>query len=102
MVSGGDIRVVVAAPPSGLRFTVNGKTQTVVLTPDPRGMSCVVRGLRKGPKRIGLSAPGWGSAELKVVNHPLSRPIFSGKQLDPWICLRPIDTAEYGRKSHQS
>ncbi len=90
MVSGGDIRVEVEAPAEGLRFTVNGRPQDVALIAAPAGVSGVVTGLRDGANEVTVSAPGRQAARLRIVNHPMSGPIFSGKQLDPWICARPV------------
>jgi hypothetical protein len=82
MVSGGDALVEVRAP-SGVGIRLNGRDVTAVFNPDAKAHALVglVTGLTPG--RNLLEA---GGARLVIENHPISGPIVSGPQLQPFVC----------------
>ncbi|HEX6360405.1 DUF6351 family protein [Actinophytocola sp.] len=85
-VSGGDVLVRVA---NGDRVRVrrNGLDVTSSFTAQPDGsLLGVVRGLRDGTNTISASAARNRHAHARVVNHPRSGPVFSGRQQLPFFC----------------
>lgn len=85
-VSGGDVLLRVADG-DRIRVRANGKDVTSSFTPQPDGsLLGVVRGLRDGGNTITASAAKGRSGTLRVVNHPRSGPVFSGKQQVPFYC----------------
>src|SRR5262245_3945038 len=94
-VSGGDALVRVALPGTGLPtnavLLLNGANVTGSLSPAPGGGALVgvVQGFALGDNllQLKLSPSAKGVlAQLVVVNHPLSGPIFSGPQQQPFVC----------------
>lgn len=50
----------------------------------------LVAGFKEGENRLSAySGENTKARTLTVTNHPLSGPIFSGPQLEPWICATP-------------
>ncbi len=47
----------------------------------------VVTGLALGENVLSATLPGAVGAAITLTNHPLSGPIFSGPQIQPWYCL---------------
>jgi len=45
-----------------------------------------VTGLSLGPNVLTASAPGAKDARITVTNHPNGGPVFSGPQVQPWVC----------------
>lgn len=85
-VSGGDVLLRVA---NGDHVSVraNGKDVTASFTPQPNGtLLGVVRGLRDGGNTITASAAHGRHETVRVVNHPSSGPVFSGRQQVPFYC----------------
>lgn len=93
MVSDGNIRIILSSSagisPEAVRILLNGKPAALTLTPDGSGLTAVVSNLRPGRNEIRASAPGFVPATLIVTNHGRGGPIFSGPQLQPWICAAP-------------
>ncbi|MCA1655566.1 MAG: DUF6351 family protein [Pseudonocardiaceae bacterium] len=84
-VSGGDVLVRVTGTDRA-RVRRNGKDVTSSFTPQPNGsLLGVVSGLRLGGNTITAEARG-RHATLRVVNHPRSGPVFSGRQQRPFFC----------------
>jgi hypothetical protein len=99
-VSGGDALVRVQFPeadiPGKATLTLNGVDVTSSLAPEPGGGALVgvVSGFALGDNLLRLTSnpkgqektrKGWRT-ELTVTNHPLSGPIFSGPQQQPFVC----------------
>lgn len=83
LVSGGDVLTGVSAP---ARMSLNGQEVSDAFVPRGDGrLIGVVRGLRLGDNELTATAAGQG-ARLVITNHPLSGPVFSGPQLQPWVC----------------
>jgi hypothetical protein len=74
------------------RVLVNGKDVTSTLDSDyaKRTLTGLVTGLRLGANSVVAVANGHGhgrpSAHLTLVNHPITGPIFSGPQQQPFVC----------------
>ena len=98
-VSGGDVLVEIrlhddAASAKHLRVARNGVDVTSRFRTMPDGsLLGLVDGLRPGENTIvarangrGMGTPPGRSATLKVVDHPLSGPLFSGSQQQPFFC----------------
>jgi hypothetical protein len=97
MVTGGQalVRVDVprTVPPHRVRVSIDGRDVTDAFASDPHGnrsLLGVVDGLKLGDNTIKVTAKGEGrgrpSAELIVVNHPITGPVFSGPHQTPFIC----------------
>jgi hypothetical protein len=93
-VTGGDVLLRLRPAVSNPRFSAGGENLTASELTDG---AWLVRGLRNGPSRIQVRADG-GSAALKVVNHPISGPVFSGPHV-PLLCTFPEPAAEPSRKA---
>ena len=94
-VSGGDALVRIDVPRNvpvhQVRVTRNGVDVTDQFAPgDDRTLVGLVDGLVDGPNELVVEANGGGrgrpSAQLTLVNHPISGPIFSGPQQQPFVC----------------
>ena len=90
-VSGGDVLVRVDVPAgtqaSAVRIALNGADVTSQLRADlgGRSMTGVVRGLTLGPNQL-VATAGSGTARLSVVNHPITGPVISFPQEQPFVC----------------
>jgi hypothetical protein len=85
-VSGGDVLVRVEHG-DRVRVRSNGRDVTGSFTAQPDGsLLGVVRGLREGRNTITATASRGKHASLRVVNHPRSGPVFSGRQQTPFYC----------------
>jgi len=96
MVTGGDALIQLTIPRNvPLHKAVllrNGTdvTSTLTLDPSARTLTGMVTGLRLGANTLVAESNGRGkgrpTAELTVVNHPVTGPIFSGPQQQPFVC----------------
>src|SRR5258705_12159969 len=92
MVTGGDALVRVDLPAGAtvaeVKLTVKGVDATKQLKADASGRSLMglVTGLNNGSNPLAATAAKKGTAKLTVVNHPITGPIFSGPQEQPFIC----------------
>ncbi len=93
-VSGGDARVTVALPeglpPEDVAVTLDGEDVRSVFSPrgDTGDLEGVVTGLTEGDNLlVASSIEGQATeAELILVNHPATGPIFSGPHQTPFLC----------------
>ena len=96
-VSGGDVLVQVDVPSSvrltDVRVTLNGRDVTGAFRPGqvPGSLVGLVEALQPGKNTLAVSSTGRGrgrapAAKLKLVNHPITGPIFSGPHQTPFIC----------------
>jgi hypothetical protein len=92
-VSGGDARIEVAAPRGlhkQLELWLNGRRLDIDMTPVGDRWQAVVDGLAPGANRLELrhgAGLGLGvAAALELVNHPVTGPMFSGPQQQPFVC----------------
>ena len=93
MVSGGDALVRVELPAGmaarDVKLTVNGADATAKLKADASGraLTGLVTGLTMGPNTLAATGSNKASAKLTVVNHPITGPVFSGPQEQPFVCM---------------
>ena len=103
LVSGGDALVEVVLPagvaPATVRVRVNGADATAAFAVRENGRFMgVVEGLADGDNDVqAFVDPASGAtfrprASLTITNHPIGGPVFSGAQLQPWVCARPAAT----------
>jgi hypothetical protein len=98
-VSGGDALVEVTVPrgvaPDGVRIEAGGREVTDAFRVVDGGpghahthrLRGLVTGLAEGPNRLTAWGGGARPAELTLVNHPRSGPVFSGPQETPYVCV---------------
>jgi Tannase-like family of unknown function (DUF6351) len=93
MVTGGDALVRVELPtgvsPSDVKLAVNGTDATSGLKADASGRSLtgLITGLAPGSNTLTASAAKRSAAKLTVVNRPITGPLFSGPQEQPFVCM---------------
>ena len=96
MVTGGDALVQVSIPRTvplhQATVSVNGEdvTGTLRLDAGERTLTGLVTGLELGENELHVDSNGQGkgrpTADLTLVNHPVTGPIFSGPQQQPFVC----------------
>ncbi|HEX6247223.1 MAG TPA: DUF6351 family protein [Nocardioidaceae bacterium] len=91
LVSAGEALVEVRLPrgtrPRSVRMTLDGRDVTSMFGKRPNGRyEGLLRGLRVGSNRLVASAPGVTGDSTVIVNHPNGGPVFSGPQVQPWVC----------------
>lgn len=85
-VSGGDVLLRVSRD-DHVRVRLGDRDVTAGFTPQPNGtLLGVVRGLRDGANTVTASAGHGRPASVRIVNHPRSGPVFSGRQQVPFYC----------------
>ncbi|HEV2782255.1 MAG TPA: DUF6351 family protein [Actinophytocola sp.] len=104
-VSGGAARVRVALPGSvpldAVTVTVNGADVSDSFGPDDRARHAVegvLRGLPLGVSTVEARVPGHGRFArdtLRLVNHPITGPMFSGPQQPDFFCSTPAHLAGF-------
>ena len=103
LVSGGDALIeVVTSASSGddLRLVINGESQVVdfaaaTASDGSPSYRALVADLRIGENTIEVEGGG-GSAEISVVNYPITGPIISGPHLEPYFCLSELGPGRNG------
>jgi len=100
-VSGGAARVRVVVPPSvpldRARVAVNGTDVTAAFAPDdqaPHALEGVLRDLPAGESTV-RAAARHDRATLRLVNHPVTGPMFSGPQQPDFFCSTPQHLAGF-------
>ena len=101
LISGGDALVQINLPPSvdptrGVKVALNGTliNDMFAVRPDGRYQG-LVTGLNNGDNLLTVRTPQ-GGAKITITNHPIGGPVFSGAQVQPWICATPTPVAESG------
>jgi hypothetical protein len=101
MVTGGDALVRVDLLPGmsadDLKFTISGSNASAKVTADASGrfVTALVSGFKNGTNQLGAqgTVPGPRGGRLvtgsviQVINHPITGPIFSGPQEQPFACM---------------
>jgi hypothetical protein len=93
LVSGGDALVEVVLPQAaaadGLRVDVDGRdvSSSFKQRADSRVVG-LITGLKDGANVV-TARVGRAGARLTITNHPIGGPIFSGQQVQPWVCATP-------------
>jgi hypothetical protein len=110
LISGGDALVQVSLPAkvsiAKVKVDVDGLdvTQAFAVRADGRYLGRVT-GLKVGANVLSVRAPG-GGARITITNYPIGGPIFSGAQIQPWLCTtstnglgpargRPVQRADH-------
>jgi len=94
LVSGGDALVEIVLPQgasaSGLKVDLGGRdvSDAFAQRANARVLG-VVTGLSNGNNALTAKLPGKNGASLTINNHPIGGPVFSGPQIQPWICATP-------------
>ena len=95
LVSAGEALVAVRLPkgtrPRTVTVRVNGRDVTEMFARRANGryeglLRGLLRGLRVGENRVVADAPNRGAARVTITNHPNGGPVFSGPQVQPWVC----------------
>jgi hypothetical protein len=90
LVSGSDVRIAVASPQGQLdelKFWLNGKQIQPPMMRRGRLLESVVSGLVLGRNLLEVRRDGGSPLDSVVlVNHPITGPIFTGPQQQPFIC----------------
>ena len=91
LVTGGEALVQVFLPPGAkaaqTKLDLNGRdvTRDFTLLADGQ-FEGLVTGLVNGANLLTAQLPDGYGAHLTITNHPISGPIISGPQLQPWTC----------------
>ena len=91
LVSGGQALTSIELPtgtdPSSVAVSLNGQDVTSQFAPRPNGQfEGVLSGLADGSNTVQASLPDGTATTATIVNHPIGGPIFSGPQVQPWVC----------------
>jgi hypothetical protein len=90
LISAGDALVAIdigSADPAGVRVTVGDRDVTDAFALRPNGRyEGLVEGLSVGENELTATVPGAPAAQITIVNHPNGGPVFSGPQVQPWVC----------------
>ena len=102
LVSAGEALVAVRIPdgvrPGDVRVRLNGEgvTRRFKVRRNGRFMG-LVTGLRLGGNRLVARAPGLDRRivdRVRIINHPNGGPVFSGPQVQPWVCQPSASDAQ--------
>jgi hypothetical protein len=90
LVSGGDALVQAEPPgsaaPATLKVTVNGTDVTSALRAEGRSLVGVITGLTNGSNTLTVTGGGRTSS-VTLVNHPITGPMISAPQEQPFVCM---------------
>ncbi len=86
LISGGDALIEVIAGDKRPAMMLNGKNVSGLFQQTPDGhWRGLLTGLKLGKNTFTAQLPG-GDAVAELMNHPNGGPIFSGPQIQPWVC----------------
>lgn len=77
---------VMAPPPADAQTDVSALERHGKEIADEGAALATASGLQGGPNTVSSSLPDGSSANSTIVTHPLGGPIFSGPQIQPWVC----------------
>ena len=90
MVSGGDALVRIVLPggtaTDRVRVERDGADVTGRFHQTDGGLEGLVTDLQSGPNRLSVAIGNGPAVDLRLRNHPLTGPVFSGPQEQPFIC----------------
>ncbi len=103
LLSGGDALIEITtdvAQAEALHIMLNAAPHPVALHPvgGDEGLQVyrgLVEGLASGENTLQVAAGG-GSAQISLVNYPITGPVFSGEQQSPYYCLSQLSPLEDG------
>ena len=84
LVSGGDALVRVTPP--GATVQVAGRDVTSAFKTQNGAYEGLITGLSLGKNLVTARLAGGRAAQITIDNHPIGGPIFSGPQIQPWVC----------------
>lgn len=102
-VTGGTVllELPAAVDPDGLRFIVGDQPLIALPRPD-RSDQVLVSGLQPGLNRVAVSsADGEVLANVELINHPVTGPVFSGPQQYPFVCSSVLEWGRQPLVDHQ-
>ncbi|TMQ16540.1 MAG: hypothetical protein E6J91_11550, partial [Deltaproteobacteria bacterium] len=108
LISGGDalVEIVVPAgsPSQGLLVVAGTRDVSAAFARRADGRTIgLVTGLDVGRTAIFADIGGKQRASLVVTNHPIGGPVFSGPQIQPWVCATPaVETDANGATTSAS
>jgi len=89
-VSGGDARIHVRAAPGQrdkLEFRLNGRPHAVAMKEVADGLEGVITGLAVGANQLEVKHRNGNVRDaLTLTNHPITGPMFTGPQQQPFVC----------------
>ena len=87
LISAGDALVAIdGADPSNILVTEDGRDVTGAFAVRPDGrFEGLVTGLDVGANEL-VATDGADTARITIANHPNGGPVFSGPQIQPWVC----------------
>jgi len=95
LVSGSNalVSVELETSPRAIRVELNGANITNTFSVRPNGrFEGLVTGLVEG-RNILRVRPGNGVGRwIEIQNHPIGGPVFSGEQIQPWLCRTQVQT----------
>jgi Tannase-like family of unknown function (DUF6351) len=89
LVSGGSALVAISPGRTArrLKVTVDGHNATGLFAfRANRSFEGLVRGLKLGRNVLRATLPNGAGARITLVSHPIGGPLFSGPQVEPWVC----------------
>jgi hypothetical protein len=91
LISGGDALVAARLAPgtdaAAVRVTLNGSDITSSFAVRENGQyQGLVSGLVLGENLLRARLPDGSGHEITIKNHPIGGPVFSGEQIQPWLC----------------
>ncbi len=91
LVSGGEALIQITLPrgakPSKVKVTLGKANVTREFAVRANGkFEGLLTGLRNGTNVLTAVMPDGYGARLKITNHPIGGPVFSGPQIQPWQC----------------
>jgi uncharacterized tannase-like protein DUF6351 len=82
-----EVKVPAGVSASNVRVLDDGRDVTRAFARRKNGrFEGLVTGLSLGRNVLTAQAPGASSASITVTNHPNGGPVFSGPQVQPWVC----------------
>src|SRR6185437_1070257 len=93
LISGGEALVAVGLPagtaPSSVRMTLGTRDVTREFALRANGRyEGLVTGLQLGGNVLTATLPNGSGARVTITDHPNGGPVFSGPQIEPWICQK--------------
>jgi hypothetical protein len=91
LISGGDALVAVVPPsgadPRSVRMTLGSRSVTSEFARRSNGLyEGLLTGLSNGGNVLRAALPDGASSSITIISHPIGGPVFSGPQVQPWVC----------------
>ena len=87
LITGGDALVrVEPSDGASLKVTLNGTDVTAALKPERSGLVGLITGLTNGSNTLTVTGGG-RTTNLTLVNHPITGPLISAPQEQPFVCM---------------